>query len=201
MGRVAYAYTVAKLLLIAGAFALVPHPARAQSTVEAFVAQVSDGLKAIPAQAAGDTAKAVAGCRDVLTRLLNLPGMAQAAGGENWARMSEAQRAAYQEAFTQHLATECARELADYKGEEIALAGVARTPEGDKLAAVRLGTPAKARMILWRLRGRDNAYRAVDVIFEGHSAVVDAHDQFIAIMRATQGDVEAVIKALKAVRK
>ena len=70
-------------------------------------------------------------------------------------------------------------------------------PEGDKLATLRLGESTNARMVTWRLRGRDPAYTAVDVIFEGHSAVVDAHDQFLAIMRATHGDVGAVIKMLR----
>ena len=187
-------------LALAGVLA-VASAAQAQSTVEAFVAKVSDGLKAIPAQAGGDKAKQVAGCRDFLTGLLNLQSMSQAASGDAWPRMSVAQRTEYQDAFTQHLATECARELADYKGEEITLAGVRTTPDGDKLATLRLGAPANARMIAWRLRGHDAAYAAVDVIFEGHSAVVEAHDQFTVILRATRGDVDAVIKAVKAARK
>ena len=71
------------------------------------------------------------------------------------------------------------------------------TPEGDKLATVRLGDAANARMVAWRLRGHDDKYTAVDVIFEGHSAVIEAHDKFNAIMQATQGDIDAIIKALR----
>ena len=202
MGRAERTLKIVTCLLVAGAAALaLPRPARAQTTVDAFVTQVSDGLKAIPAQSDGDQAKAITGCRDFLTRLLNMQAMSQAASGDAWPRMSAAQRTDYQDAFTQHLATDCAQELAGYKGEAITLMGVRTTPEGDKLATLRLGTPANARMITWRLRGRDPAYTAVDVIFEGHSAVVEAHDQFHVIMNATHGDVEAVIKAVKALRK
>ena len=202
MGRIIRASKAAacSALALAGVLALAS-PAQAQSTVEAFVAKVSDGLKAIPAQAGGDKDKAIAGCRDFLGKLLNIQSMAQAATGEAWQRMSPAQRANYQEAFTQHLASECARDLADYKGEEITLAGVRATPDGDKLATLRLGAPANAKMIAWRLHGRDAAYTAIDVIFEGHSAVADAHDKFTAVMRATHGDLEAVVKALTARRK
>ena len=202
MGRAERTLKIVTCLLVAGAAALaLTQPAHAQTTVDAFVAQVSDGLKAIPAQAAGDKNKAIAGCRDFLSHVLNLPAMAQAASRDAWPRMSPAQRDEYQAAFTQHLATECAKEFTDYNGEAITLAGVRTTPEGDKLATLRLGTPANARMITWRLRGHDDQYTAVDVIFEGHSAVVEAHDQFTLIMHATHGDVDAVIKAVKASRK
>ncbi len=185
---------------LAGALA-VASAAHAQSTVDAFVAKVSDGIKAIPAQAGGDKAKTVAACHDFLTRSLNLPAMAQAASRDGWPRMSAAQRDAYQAAFTQHLATQCGQEFAGYKGEAVTLAGVRTTPEGDKLVALRLGAGTNARIIVWRLRGHDDQYTAVDVIFEGHSAVVDAHDQFHIIMQATRGDIDAIIKALKAQRK
>jgi len=202
MGRINRASKAAacSAFALAGALAFASS-ACAQSTVDAFVAKVSDGLKAIQAQAGDDKAKQVAGCRDFLTSLLNMEAMAQAATKDAWQGMSPAQRNDYQDVFTQHLATECAQKFSGYKGEEIALAGVRTTPEGDRLATLRLGAPANARMIAWRLRGHDAAYTAVDVIFEGHSAVVEAHDQFTAIMRATHGDVDAVIKALKALRK
>jgi ABC-type transporter MlaC component len=196
MGRATLIISAAAWLSIAGAV-VASRPAHAQATVDAFVAQVSDGLKAIPAQAAGDKDKAIAGCRDFLTRTLNLPAMAQAASRDAWPRMSPAQRDEYQAAFTQHLATECAKQLTGYKGEAITLAGVRTTPEGDKLATLRLGEATNARMVAWRLRGHDDQYTAVDVIFEGHSAVVQAHDQFTIIMHATQGDIDAIIKALR----
>jgi ABC-type transporter MlaC component len=199
MERIVRAFKVAAGAALAGAIA-VASPAQAQSTVETFVTKVADGLKAVTAQAGGDKDKATAGCHDFLAGVLNVPTMAQNAAADAWQHMSATQRTDYQDAFAQHLASECARELANYKGEEITLAGVRPTPEGDKLVTLRLGTPANARMIAWRLRGRDAAYTGVDVIFEGHSAVVDAHDQFLMVMRATHGDVDAVIKALK-VRK
>jgi ABC-type transporter MlaC component len=202
MGRIARLSKAAACLPLALASVLVfASGAQAQTTIDAFVAKVSDGLKTIPAQAGGDNAKTITGCRDFMSGLLNLQAMAQAASGDAWQHMSATQRTDYQDAFAQHLATECARELAGYKDEAITLAGVRTTPDGDKLATLRLGAPANARMIAWRLRGHDAAYAAVDVIFEGHSAVVEAHDQFTVIMRATHGDVDAVIKALKAARK
>jgi ABC-type transporter MlaC component len=185
-------------LCLAGAAALVPPSlARAQSPIDAFVAKVTDGIAGIHAQAADDAAKTVAGCGDFLAGVLNLPAMANTAAREAWERMSAEQRDAYQKAFAQRLAAECARELAKYKGEPITLAGVRKMANGDSLATLRLGPPENARMIAWQLRGAGDALSAVDVVFEGHSAMIKAHDDFLGVLRANRGNIDAVIESLR----
>jgi ABC-type transporter MlaC component len=111
--------------------------------------------------------------------------------------MSAAQREAYQTAFAHRLAAECARELAKYKGEPVTLAGVRTMANGDRLATVRLGPPESARMIAWQLRGTGEALAAVDVVFEGHSAMIKAHDDFVGVLRANRGNIDAVIESLR----
>ena len=182
---------------VAGALALAPPAARAQAPVDAFVAKVTEGISGIHAQAGGDAAKTVAGCRDFLGRVLDIPAMAKTAARDGWAQMSAEQHDAYEKAFAQRLATECARELATYNGEAITLAGVRNAAGGDKLATIRLGPPEKARMIAWQLRGTGDTLAAVDVIFEGHSAMIKAHDDFVGVLRANRGNIDAVIESLR----
>jgi ABC-type transporter MlaC component len=186
-------------ICLAGALALaLPLVARAQTTVDAFVAEVTEGIAGIHAQAGDDAAKTLAGCSDFLGRVLDLPAMAKTAGRDGWEQMSAEQRDAYQAAFAKRLASECARELASYKGEAITLAGVRAMANGDKLATLRLGPPENARMIAWQLRGaKDDALSAVDVIFEGHSVMIKAHDDFLAVLRASHGNIDAVIESLR----
>ena len=181
---------------VAGALAL-PHLARAQSPIDAFVTKVTEGISGIHAQAGGDAAKTLAGCSDFLGRVLNMPAMAKNAAREGWDQMSAEQHDAYAKAFAQRLAAECARELAKYNGEPITLAGVRNMSGGDKLATIRLGPPEKARMIAWQLRGANDALAAVDVIFEGHSAMIKAHDDFLTVLRANRGNIDAVIESLR----
>lgn len=162
------------------------------------VARISDGIAAIHTQAEGDATRMLAGCGDFLGRVLDLPAMAKAASRDAWEQMSAEQRDGFQAAFAQRLASECARELANYKGEPITLAGVRTTTDGDRLATLRLGPPENARMIAWRLRGaKDDTYSAIDVIFEGHSAMIKAHDDFAAVLQATHGDINAVIESMR----
>ena len=185
-------------LWLAGALALaLPLVARAQSPVDAFVTKVTEGISGIHAQAGGDPEKTLAGCSDFLGKVLNLPAMAKNAARDGWEQMSAEQHDAYVKAFTKRLAGECARELAKYNGEAITLAGVRNMASGDKLATVRLGGPENARMIAWQLRGSNDALSAVDVIFEGHSAMIKAHDDFLGVMRANHGNIDAVIESLR----
>lgn len=185
-------------LSVAGALALAqPFAARAQSPIDAFVSKVTDGITGIHAQAGDDAAKTVAGCSDFLGRVLNLPAMAKIAARDGWEQMSAEQHDAYEKAFTQRLAAECARELAKYKGEPITLAGVRNMANGDKLATIRLGPPESARMIAWQLRGAGDALSAVDVVFEGHSVMIKAHDDFLGVLRANRGNIDAVIESLR----
>src|SRR5215475_14468641 len=134
----------ATYLWVASTLAL-PLAARAQAPIDAFVTKVTEGISGIHTQAGGDAAKTLAGCSDFLGRVLNLPVMAKTAARDGWEQMSAEQREAYEKAFTQRLAGECARELAKYKGEPITLAGVRNMSNGEKLATVRLGPPEKAR--------------------------------------------------------
>jgi ABC-type transporter MlaC component len=184
-------------LCVAGALALaLPLVARAQAPVDAFVTKVTEGISGIHAQAGGDAAKTLAGCGDFLGRVLNVPAMAKHAARDGWEKMSAAQHDAYQKALAQRLAGECARELAKYNGEPITLAGV-RNMGGDKLATFRLGATDNARMIAWQLRGANDALAAVDVIFEGHSVMIKAHDDFLTVLRANRGNIDAVIESLR----
>ena len=183
-------------LSVAGALAL-PFAARAQSPVDAFVAKVTDGITGIHTKAGGDAAKTLTGCSEFLASVLDLPAMAKTAGRDGWEKMSAEQRDAYEKAFANKLATECARELAKYNGEPITLAGVRNMSGSDKLATIRLGPPEKARMIAWQLRGPNDAPTAIDVIFEGHSVMIKAHDDFLGVLRANHGNIDAVIESLR----
>jgi ABC-type transporter MlaC component len=183
-------------LSVAGALAF-PSGAQAQSPVDAFVAKVTEGIAGIHTQAGDDAAKRLAGCGDFLGRVLNLPAMAKNAARDAWEKMSAEQRDGYEKALAQRLAAECARELAKYNGEPITLAGVRNMAGGDKLVTVRLGPPERARMIAWQLRGAGDAPSAVDVLFEGHSAMIKAHDDFLGVLRANRGNIDAVIESLR----
>jgi ABC-type transporter MlaC component len=191
--------------LLAGATAALALSAAAQSPspaspqiIDDVVAEIAKGIRTIRAESAGDATKIVAGCRDLLGRTLDVEAVAQAATEDAWSRMSAPQREAYAAGVTQRFAAECARQLANYKGEAIELAGIRPTSGGDRLATQRLGEGNETKMIAWRLRrAGDGKFRAVDVIWEGHSAVAKAHDEFAAGLQSANGNIDALIESMR----
>ena len=166
--------------------------------IDDVVAEIATSIRTIRAESAGDATKIAAGCRDLLGRTLDVEAVAQAATEDAWARMSAPQREAYEAGVTQRFAAECARQLADYKGEAIELAGIRPTSGGDRLATQRLGEGNETRMLAWRLRrAGDGKFHAVDVIWEGHSAVAKAHEEFAAGLQSAHGDVNALIESMR----
>jgi ABC-type transporter MlaC component len=167
---------------------------KANPSVEAFIAKLGNGSRAIHQVSKQDPALIRAGCRDLLNEILDLDAMAQAVNVEIWVKMTPPQRDTFRAAFEQRMITNCMRQFDGYEGELIQLAGVRTTDGGHLLATVRIGSHDDGKLVTWRLRssGRDSV-RAVDVITEGRSAVLDAHNEFAAVLQSVNGDIEALI--------
>jgi ABC-type transporter MlaC component len=205
MGRASRNQKVATYLSSAGALVLVsivlvlPVAAGAQTmpVIDGLMTEIAGQIQAISVQAGGDAAKVETGCGDFLGRYLNLEALAQAASEDAWNRMSATQREAYRGGLAHRLALECTRELAGYKGEPIMLMGIRQAAGGDNLATQRLGSAENGRMIAWRVhRAEDGTLRVTDVIWEGHSAVAKARDEFAAVLQGAKGNIDTVIEAI-----
>jgi ABC-type transporter MlaC component len=179
---------------IAGAAAALAGPACAQSqaAVDVFVSQLDDTMHELHDKARGNAARIRAGCRDVVGRFLNLEAMAKAAGEDIWDKMSVAQRETYRTAFGDRMVAECGRQFADYRGEDVRELGTRSLSGGDKLVMTRVGRGEDAKMVGWRMHGGD-ASAAVDVIWEGNSAVAKARSEFAAVLQGANGNVDALI--------
>jgi ABC-type transporter MlaC component len=176
----------------------MPAAAHSQASIDTFIAQIGDQMRAIHQRANGNAAQILAGCKDFLGHVLDLKVMAQAASEDAWDRMSVAQRESYQGALSERLVSECAHEFTEYKGEAIVLAGIRSIQNGDKLATLRVGAAEDAKMVAWRLHGAGgDKVSAVDVIWDGHSAVAKARTEFAAGLQGTHGNVDALIELMR----
>ena len=181
------------LLWTAAAAAALAGPACAQSqdAIDVFVSSLDDRMHDLHGRANGNAARILAGCRELLPRFLKLDAMAQAAGEDFWNKLSDEQRKTYRAAFADRMVTECGRQFANYKGEDIRELGNRTVAGGDKLVMTRVGRGDDAKQIGWRMRG--DASAAIDVIWEGHSAVAKARTEFAAVLQVANGDMAALI--------
>lgn len=170
-----------------------PAPPSQTATIEAFISRLDIGTRAIH-ENRKDPELVREGCRALLNEVLDLKVMARATNTEIWDLMDDSQRETLLAAFAHRMISNCVRQFAQYEGENMRLAGVKSTPNGDMLATVRLGTRDDAKLVTWRLHNSGSTnLRAVDVITEGRSAVSDARNEFAAVLQSVNGDIEALI--------
>jgi ABC-type transporter MlaC component len=173
-----------------------PASALSDSAISDFVAYISNSIRAMHAQDQAQSQRTPDRCGDFLSRVLDIETMMRAAASEVWDRMSPTQRRSYRAAFQARLVTECLRAVRRYRGEQITLAGVRSTTQGERLATVRFSLPDEpGRMVTWRLRGSDRA-RAIDIITNGRSTVIAAREEQAAVLRSTNGDIDAMIQSM-----
>jgi ABC-type transporter MlaC component len=169
---------------------------KANPSVEAFITKLGSGTRAIHQISKQNPTLIRAGCRDLLNEILDLDAMAQASYVDIWDKMTPLQRDTIRAAFEQRMITICMRQFGGNGNEveHIQLAGVRTTESGHLLATVRIGPNDDGKLVTWRLHssGRDSM-RAVDVITEGRSTVLDAHNEFAAVLQSVNGDIEALI--------
>ena len=164
------------------------------SSIEAFVARLDSATRAIHDSSRKDLALIREGCRDLLSEMLDLNAMAQASNAEIWEQMTLPQRDTLRLAFEHRMVGNCVRQFGGYGGEFLQLVGVRETDSGDLLATIRVGSQDDGKLVTWRLRSsRLGNWRAVDVITEGRSAVLDARIEFAAVLQSVNGDIDALI--------
>jgi ABC-type transporter MlaC component len=172
-----------------------PVPAVSNATsVEAFIIKLDSATRAIHEASKNDPALIREGCRDLLGETLDLNAMAQATNADIWDQMTLAQRDTLRLAFEHRMVGNCVRQFGGYDGEFLKLIGVRTTDDGDRLATIRIGPQDDGKLVTWRLRSsRLGNWRAVDIITEGRSAVLDAHTEFTAVLQSVNGDIDALI--------
>src|SRR5260370_10421242 len=142
--------------------------AQSQNAMDVFVSSRDARMHDLHGRANGNAARILAGCRELLPRFLKLDAMAHAAGEDFWDKLSDEQRKTYRAAFADRMVTECGRQFANYKGEDIRELGNRTVAGGDKLVMTRVGRGDDAKQIGWRMR-RDPS-PALHLIVAGTSA-------------------------------
>lgn len=175
----------ALVLLAAGAL-LAPGSAAADCAgAQAFIESAAQRTIAILNAKDGDAADRLRQMADLMFEVADLSLIARLVLGRHWRTASEAQRAAYLDAFHTYaldsLSSRFAR-LGD--GVSFKLAGrcVADDRDAQVGTEVRLPTRPDPVRIDWRVRETDGRYRLVDVAIEGVSLVVSNRSEFDSVV-------------------
>jgi ABC-type transporter MlaC component len=192
------------VIAIAASALIAAVPARAQDEeVDDFVATLDAIVQSIDAQDDDGTAREIARCRELVSRILEIETMARIAIGVTWERMSTQQKAAYRGAFETRMASLCVRSMRAFRSQKVILAGTRPTSNGERMVTTNFLLKNNGeRLVTWRLRGRtavppNTPLRAHDVIADGSSAVATARSEFSAVLESNNGNIDALIASMQ----
>lgn len=135
---------------------------------------------------------------EMLAREVDIPVIARFALGRHWKAADETQRAAYVDAFGAFILQSYAVMLSGADISVFEVTGTQPTGKADTLVHTHIeravGEPLD---VAWRVRPRDDGFAIIDVMVEGVSIALTRRHEITSIMRASDGDLNALIDKLK----
>ena len=168
------------------ALTTVAMPARADCPgAESFIEKAADRTLAILNAPGAKDEQRLAGMSGLLFEVADIPLIARIVLGRHWRSATEAQRAAYLDAFRVYALDSLAYRFARLGGE-VGLRPLGRCVEDgkDALVASEATLPSRPQPVRidWRVRDEDGDYRLIDVAIEGVSMVVSNRSEFDSVV-------------------
>jgi phospholipid transport system substrate-binding protein len=119
--------------------------------------------------------------------------------GPHWRAASEQQLNEYVRLFEAFVVQSYAERLGEYAGErlEVKKARIVGS-NGDVMVSSAIVRPSGPPVrVDWRVRALGNGHKIVDVIVEGVSMLITQRDEFASVIRASGGQFEGLLTALR----
>lgn len=120
--------------------------------------------------------------KDLIRRGFNLELTSQFVLGQYWHRATPAQRAEFQDLFTQYLLNSYARHLSSFKPETLDVVSSHPVGERDVLVETIMSSSDGVAKPVWRVRAQEGAYRIIDVSVDGVSLALTQRREFASVV-------------------
>lgn len=188
--RTLLAFALAVTMPSGAAWALSP------SEAERFVESLGTELREIVQEATPGDPRADA-FLDLFRRTTALSDIGRFTMGRHWPEMSDAQRAAFLEAFERYAARAYTNRLGDYDGQRLEVRGsqdVGR--RGILVRTVLIQPNAQDLQIDWLINDRNGEPQVVDIVAEGVSLSIAQREEFAGMVERRGGDYDRFISDL-----
>jgi len=171
-------------MALAAALLQLPRPLAAQSSPEAFVAEIGDRVIEILQDDSKNDAEKLDSLKFVLDSHTDLDLVARLVLGRHWRTASKDEQREYVELFRQILTNTMAERMSDYEGQTFEVFGSSELSERDTAVETRIhrlrGAPPLR--VDWRIRESDGGFAIIDVIAEGVSLVVSQRNEVASVI-------------------
>jgi len=114
----------------------------------------------------------------------------------NWKRFSQDQKRAFVREFKAHLSRTYGSRLDRYRQENVRIVSTREEPRGDVTVITKVvGGQFDDIEMSYRLRYRDDRWRAIDVVIEGVSLIANFRSQFAEVL--SKGGPERLLEELR----
>lgn len=131
-------------------------------------------------------------------RTTALPQIGQFTMGLTWRQMSEAQKAAFAEAFEGYAARFYANRFNEYEGQEIEVTGSQDVGRRGVLVNSVLKSPGEPdTRVDWLVNDRGGQVLLADIVAEGVSLAITQREEFASMIEKRGGDIDQFIADLE----
>lgn len=177
---------------------LPPDSARAQDDSTGFISDLGTRAIKVLSSPASDKERETQ-FRALFDTGFDVPAIARFALGRYWQTASDAQRQEFTGLFTAYMVHVYAVRFKEFTGQQFKVTG--SRPEGDtsSLVSSQMGSGGDQGVkIDWRVGTASGGFKITDLVVEGISMAVTQRQEFAAVIQRNGGDVEALLKILRA---
>lgn len=181
-----------------GALAAMPRAAGALAPAEAerFITRIVDEIIAIVREATPGNTRADEFLA-LFRRVAALPDIGRFTMGVHWRQMSEAQKAAFLDAFEGYAARAYTQRIGEYNGQTLEVTGSQDMGRRGVLVRSALKQPgAQDLAIEWLVSDRNGTAQVVDIVAEGVSLAIAQREEFAGMLERRGGDYDRFITDL-----
>lgn len=166
-----------------------------EDAVKVFVDGVNESSNALMKDGPGEPARERT--RALLASSFDVPWMAKYTLGKAWETASPEKQAELLAAFEEEAISGYLRRMGE-PGTRLSFVGQRPPLNGDQVAASKRVTPGKEdETWIWRMRPDGGAFRIVDVIVDGFSALNSTLNDYGSVWDSSNGNVDAVIAFMR----
>jgi phospholipid transport system substrate-binding protein len=161
---------------------LLATSAQALTATEALKARDAEIRAALPKQGTEPTPATRKKLETILTKAVDLEGMARSALGSNWTKTSEAKRKKFMDAFKNRFRKATGEQLDQYRSTQVKY--LPEQPnDGDTLVPTEVAIKGEPTRIDYRMRQQGGDWRIVDIVVDDVSTVENYRSSFNRIVK------------------
>jgi phospholipid transport system substrate-binding protein len=167
------------LVLLTAGFAA---SAQAATATEALKARDAEIRAALPKQGTEPTPATRKRLENILTRAIDLEGMAKSALGKTWTETSPAKRKKFLDAFTNRFRKATGEQLDQYRSTQVKYMPE-QPADGDTLVPTEVTVKGEPTRIDYRMQDQGGDWRIVDIVVDDVSTVENYRASFNRIVK------------------